>query len=62
MNDGTKGTFTHPSLPSMGAMTGTIEEGLFIPDEGHHDELFRLYGVEGESGLFLEQGTFTPAK
>ena len=63
---GTKGTFTHPALPKMGAMTGEVEHGsdgsLFLPDEEYHDRLYRLYDVEGEAGLYLEEGTFTPAQ
>ena len=62
---GTKGTFIHPSLPRMGSMTGRIDHGphgsVFLPDGKYHTKLFDLYDVEGEEGLFLEQGTFTPA-
>ena len=58
---GTTGTFYHPSLSQIGTMTGAIEDDLFIPDEEFHDRLFHIYGVEGEAGLFLEQGVFTAA-
>jgi hypothetical protein len=61
----THGTFVHPSLPRVGTMTGRVKEGpsgpVFLPDEAFHDRLFDLYGLEPEEGLFLEQGTFTPA-
>jgi hypothetical protein len=64
MNDATtlKGTFVHPSLAKVGPMTGHIEGDVFIPDEKFHTPLYKFYGVEAEEGLFLDQGTFTPAQ
>jgi hypothetical protein len=64
--NGTKGTFVNPSMPRMGKMHGHVEvDGdssvLFIPDRKYNTKLFDLYDVEGEAGLFIEQGTFTPA-
>lgn len=62
--DGTRGVFTHPHLRKMGTMTGHVEfdpfcgETLFMPDEKYHTRLDNLYGIEGEAGLFFEEGTF----
>jgi hypothetical protein len=62
----TKGTFVHPQLPKMGTMTGHVvtERGelVFMPDEKYHDKLFNLYDVEALEGLYVNQGTFTPAQ
>lgn len=60
---GTRGTFTHPDLPRMGKMTGTIgEDKVFLPDEKYHHKLFDLYGVEALEGLLLDGGGFVPVE
>ena len=62
-----RGTFTHPSLPKMGRMTGHVEfdpfcgETLFIPDAEYNEKLQDLYNIEAEAGLFLEEGNFSPS-
>lgn len=62
----TKGTFVHPRLPKMGTMTGYVTtsrgELVFMPDAKYHDKLFNLYDVEALEGLYVDQGTFTPAQ
>jgi hypothetical protein len=58
----TKGTFVHPSLPKMGTMTGYARKDVFIPDVKFHTPLYKFYGVEALEGLYLDQGTFTPAQ
>ena len=62
----TKGTFVHPRLTKMGTMTGhTVTERdvlVFMPDEKYHDKLFDVYGIEALEGLYVDQGTFTPAQ
>lgn len=64
MNDTTtlKGTFVHPDLAKVGPMTGHIEDDVFIPDTKFHTPLYKYYGVEALEGLYLDQGTFTPAQ
>lgn len=68
MNNATKanGTFVHPQLTKMGTMTGHVvtERGIlvFMPDEKYHDKLFDVYGIEALEGLYVNQGTFTPAQ
>ena len=59
-------TFTHPSLPLLPPMSGTVErdtwEGcdMFYPDPPHHTDLLSLYGYEPEAGLYLDGAAVTP--
>jgi hypothetical protein len=50
----------------MGTMTGYVTtsrgELVFMPDAKYHDKLFNLYDVEALEGLYVNQGTFTPAQ
>lgn len=54
-----RATYTHPSLPACGTMTGVVRvdewEGqtLFFPDAVHLPTV-EAYGYEGEGGLYLE--------
>ena len=61
----TKGTFVHPKLTKVGTMTGHVkanEPDVFFPEEQFHTPLFDHYGIEALEGLYLDQGTFTPAQ
>ncbi len=57
-----RGTFVHPSLTKVGPMTGYVRKDVFIPDAQYHTPLYKYYGVEALEGLYLDQGTFTPAR
>lgn len=59
-------TYTHPSMPLLPPMTGTIEWdewegcGMFYPDPQFAGALTSLYGYDDVAGLYLDSATVTP--
>jgi len=65
MKNGVRVKFSHPELSKLGTMQGVLEQDdyigglLFMPDTAHHDDCYKLYGIEPEAGLFVEGATIT---
>ena len=65
MKSGDRVQFSHTELPKLGTMQGVLEHEdyigglLFMPDPVHHDDCYRLYGIEPEAGLFVDGATIT---